>query len=82
VAPLRSEAQAARADAARLRKQTQELKLGVRSNLASSRARLEAAQAAADRARARRVEPQPSPWSELRWTQTYEALDLALVPLP
>lgn len=82
MAPLSSDAKAARADAARLRNQAEELKLALRSNLASSRARLEKAQSAADVARAKLDEPQPSPWSELRWSQAYETLERTLVPLP
>ena len=82
MAPLPSGARAARADAMRLRNEAQTLKLAVRDSLAGSRERLERAQVAADRARAKRDEPQPSPWSELRWIQTYEALELTLVPLP
>jgi hypothetical protein len=82
VASLNAEAQAARVDATRLRTQAQALKLAVRRNLACSRERLEQALSETDRARARRDEPMPSPWSELRWTHRYETLEQTLVPLP
>ena len=82
MAPLTSGARAARADAGRLRDEAQELKLMVRGSLAASRERLQRAQVAADRARAKRDEPQPSPWSDLHWSQTYETLERTLVPLP
>jgi hypothetical protein len=82
VAPLKSGARAARANAARLRSEAEGLKLAVRGSLACSRERLETAQSAADDARAKRDEPLPSPWSELRWTQSYETLEQTLVPLP
>jgi len=68
MAEVTIEAQAARIDARRLRQQARELKL---------KAHFEA-----DRARANRLESRPSPWSELRWTQTYETLEQTLVPLP
>ena len=79
---LTDTAAAARGDARRLRGQTQELRQLVRGNVARSHERLGLAQAEAERARARRLEPLPSPWSDLRWTQTYETLDRTLVPLP
>jgi len=82
VAPLSYEARAARVDATRLRSEAQELKLIMRGNLACSRKQLGKAQRETDRAQARRVEPLPSPWSELRWTPPYETLELTLVPLP
>jgi hypothetical protein len=82
VASLSSEARAVRTDAARLRIEALGLRLAVRGNLARSREGLGRAQMEADRARARRVEPLPSPWSELRWTTTYETLERTLVPLP
>jgi hypothetical protein len=78
VAPLSAEAQAARAEASRLRNEAQALKLVVRVNLACSRERLGAAHIAFDRAQA---EPLPSPWSELRWNETYAMLDRTLVPV-
>jgi hypothetical protein len=81
VAALTAEARAARLDANRLRNDARELKLAVRGNLASSRERLGRAQRETDRARAKRIEPLPSPWSELLWTQTYETLERTLVPL-
>lgn len=82
MAPLNGAAQAARVDARRLRDEAKSLKLSVRGNLARSREQLESAQAEASRARAKRFEPQPSPWSELRWTQSYDTLELTLVALP
>jgi hypothetical protein len=82
LATLNVAAREARIDARRLRHESESLKLSVRGNLARSRERLGKAQDAADRARARRADPLPSPWSELRWTQTYETLELTLVPLP
>ena len=75
-------AQAARGDARRLRRESESLKLKARGSLACSRQRLGKARVEASRARARRVEPLPSPWSDLRWTQSYETLDLTLVSLP
>lgn len=82
MASLSAEAQAARVDARRLRQQAESLKLSVRRNLGCSCERLERALAETDRARARRDEPQPSPWSELRWVRAYETLEQTLVPLP
>ena len=82
MASLKAKAHAARIEARRLRHQADSLKLNTRGNLASSREQLERALAETDRARARRDEPQPSPWSELCWVQTYEALEQTLVPLP
>jgi hypothetical protein len=82
VASLSVAAQAARVDAMRLRGEAHELRLATRGNLIRSRQRLGRAHAEACRARAKLVEPLPSPWSHLRWTQTYEALELTLVPLP
>ena len=82
MATLNTAAHAARVEAARLRTDAQALKLSVRGNLARSRERLGKAQCEADRVRARRVEPMPSPWSPLRWIESYETLDQTLVPLP
>jgi hypothetical protein len=82
VATLSGTAQAARLDARRLRIESEELKARVRGNVARSRERLEKAQVEAERARARCVEPLPSPWSELCWTQTYDSLEQTLVLLP
>jgi len=76
------EAQAARIDARRLRQQARELKLKARGNVSRSQKRVGRAHFEADRARANRLESRPSPWSELRWTQTYETLEQTLVPLP
>jgi hypothetical protein len=82
LAALNTSAQRARLDAQHLRAQAQVLKLRVRRNVARSRERLGQAQVETDRARAKRVEPLPSPWSELRWAQSYDTLDRTLVPLP
>ena len=82
MAPLSASAHKARLDAKRLRDESQMLKLHMRGNLARSRERLGRAQAETDRARAKRFEPLPSPWSDLRWAQSYDTLDRTLVPLP
>jgi len=82
VASLSASAHAARVDAKRLRNEAQVLKLHLRGNLARSRERLGRAQMETDSARARRVEPLPSPWSGLRWAQSHDTLDRTLVPLP
>ena len=82
MAPLTYEARVARVEATRIRREARELRLAVRGNLARSRQRLGRAQVEADRAQARRAEPLPSPWSELRWTQPFETLEQILVPLP
>jgi hypothetical protein len=79
---LTTEALAARADATRLRMETRELKLVVRGNLARSRKRLDRAVVEANRAQAWRDVPLPSPWSDLRWTRSLDALEKTLVPLP
>jgi hypothetical protein len=81
VASLSVTARAARVDARRIQSESKSLKLRVRGNLARSRARLGEAELQASKARARRLEPLPSPWSELRWVRTYETLDRTLVPL-
>ncbi len=83
MAPLNvGAAEAARLDARRLRHEAEALRLAVRGSLACSRERLGRAHVEAGKARARRVEPLPSPWSDLRWMQSYETLDLTLVSLP
>jgi hypothetical protein len=82
VAPLTDAAQAARDDATRLRGEAQELRLAARGNLARARERLGRARLEADRAQASRIEPLPSPWSELRWAQAFGSLEQTLVPLP
>ncbi|HEU5244220.1 MAG TPA: hypothetical protein VFU33_07460 [Gaiellaceae bacterium] len=82
MAALTHEAYAARVDATRLRRETHELKLVVRGNLARSREGLGRAQVAASKSRAWLLEPLPSPWSELRWTRSLETLEKTLVPLP
>lgn len=79
---LNDSAAAARGDAKRLRGEAQQLRLMVRGNVARSHERLGRAQAEADKARARRLEPVPSPWSDLHWVQTYDTLERTLVPLP
>ena len=79
---LNDSAQAARVDARRLRGQAQALRKLARTNVARSHEKLDRAHVEADRALARRLEPLPSPWSNLRWTQTYETLERTLVPLP
>jgi hypothetical protein len=81
VAPLSDAAQAARAEATRLRAETKGLKLVVRGNLARSRERLGAAQVAADEARTRSAIPFLSPWSGLEWCREDEQLNRVLVPL-
>ena len=79
---LNDAALAARVEAQRLRGEATSLKLTTRVNVALSHAHLDRMSAQADRARARRLEPLPSPWSGLRWVQSYDALDQTLVPLP
>jgi hypothetical protein len=74
-------ARAARGDAARLRNETQELKLSVRGNLARSRKRLGKAQLETDRARARRAVPCASPWSGLQWLLEDDSLERILFPV-
>jgi len=82
VAAVTFEARVARRDARRLRQQAAELKLKARGSVSRSQRRVGRALFEADRARANRLESRPSPWSELRWTQTYETLEQTLVPLP
>jgi hypothetical protein len=79
---LNDSAAAARADAKRLRGQAQELRQMVRGNVARSHERLDRAQVQARRAQAQRLQPLPSPWSDLRWMQAYGTLEQTLVPLP
>ena len=81
MASLSVTARAARVDARRIRSESSSLKLRVRGNLNRAHERLGKAELEASRVRARRVEPLPSPWSELRWTRTCESLDRTLVPL-
>ena len=81
MASLSVTARSARVDARSIRSESKSLKLRMRRNLARSRARLGAAELEASKARAWRLEPLPSPWSELRWIRTYETLDRTLVPL-
>jgi hypothetical protein len=79
---LNDSAAAARDDARRLRGRAEELRQMVRGNVARSHERLDRAQAQARTAEARRFQPLPSPWSDLRWVQGYETLEQTLVPLP
>lgn len=81
MAELNSPARSARLDARRLRRETAEVRLRVRDNLACSRERLQRAQVEMNRTQTRRDEPLPSPWSELRWTHAYGPLELTLVPV-
>jgi hypothetical protein len=78
---VRRTARAARDDATRLRSESLELKLAVRSNLARSRDRLGKAQLEAERARARRAIPCASPWSGLHWLLDHESLERILLPI-
>jgi hypothetical protein len=82
MAALMEWAQETRVDAERLRGQARELRVMARSNVARSHERLGRAQAEADKARGRRLQPLPSPWSALQWMQTYDTLERTLVPLP
>ena len=77
MAPLSTAARATRFEAGRRRDDSEALKRVALGNLARSRENLGQAQAEAERAR--RVEPLPSPWSALHWTEAYEALDATLV---
>ena len=81
MASLNADAQAARVKARRVRNRSQALRLVVRGNLARSHERLEKAQVESDRARARRDEPLPSPWSELHWSEAHATFDQTLVPV-
>jgi hypothetical protein len=74
-------ARSARADAQRLRADTDGLKLTLRASSRASKARIERAKAAAEIARVRRAVPCASPWSGLRWLRDDEALHTALVPV-
>ncbi|HZC74746.1 MAG TPA: hypothetical protein VE220_02135 [Gaiellaceae bacterium] len=76
---MNAAAQAARAEASRLRTEAQTLKRVVRANVACSRERMGEAHVEFDRAEL--VGPVPSPWSELRWIETYATLDHTLVPV-
>lgn len=82
MAALNESAQAARSDSRRLRGEAHELRLAARGGVARAHERVMTAHAEADRARARRLAALPSPWSELRWVQSYDALERTLVPLP
>lgn len=81
MAQVNDSARAARADATRLRHESQELRFAVRGNLARSRQRLGKAQLEADRARARRAVPHASPWSGLHWLLEDESLETILLPV-
>ena len=78
---MNAAARAARDDASRLRSESLELKLAVRSNLARSRNRLGKAQLETERARARRAIPHASPWSGLHWLLEDESLERILLPV-
>ena len=82
MASLNATAEAARVDSARIRHESEWLKLRARSNLARTQERLGRAQREAGRAQARQGKPLPSPWSELQWTPAYETLERTLVLLP
>jgi len=82
MAALSATARAARIDSARIRHESESLKLRARSNLARSQERIGRAEREAGRAQARLAEPLPSPWSELHWTPAYETLERTLVLLP
>jgi hypothetical protein len=81
MAEVTTAAQAARNDAARLRSETQKLKLAVRGNLVRSRRRLGKAQLETDRARTRRAVPSASPWSGLHWSLEDDSLERILFPV-
>lgn len=78
---MNAAARAARDDASRLRSESLELKLAVRSNLARSRNRLGKAQLETERARARRAIPHASLWSGLHWLLEDESLERILLPV-
>lgn len=78
---MNAAARAARDDASRLRSESLELKLAVRSNLARSRNRLGKAQLETERGRARRAIPHASPWSGLHWLLEDESLERVLLPV-
>lgn len=80
MAPL-NDARVARSAAMRLRSESQGLKLTVRGNLARSRYGLAKANLEAEKTRALRVAPLPSPWSELLWSEAHEKFDRTLVPV-
>ncbi len=81
MAEVSAAARAARDDASRLRSESLELKLAVRSNVARSRERLGKGQLETDRARARRAIPHASPWSGLHWLLEDESLERILLPV-
>ena len=81
MAALTDSAQAARADASLLCDHAGGLMRLARSNVDCSRTQLGRARVEARRARAKLLEPLPSPWSELCWMQPYETLEQTLVPL-
>ena len=81
MAEITAAAREARCDAARLRIETEELRLAVRGNLARSRQRLWKAQLETDRARARCAARCASPWSELHWLIADESLERVLFPV-
>jgi hypothetical protein len=81
LAAVNAAARAARGDATRLRRETQELKLVLHGNLVRSRLRLEKAQMEANKARARRATPCASPWSGLDWLLEDDSLEQILLPV-
>jgi hypothetical protein len=81
VAQVNAWARATRADATRLRNESQELRFVLRRNLAGSRRRLSEAQRALDTAKVRRTIPCASPWSGLDWLLDDESLETILLPV-
>jgi hypothetical protein len=74
-------AKSAREEAQRLRADSNELKLAVRSNARLAETRLTRAWATAAVARAGRAVPMASPWSGLVWLPVDEELNRVLVPV-
>jgi hypothetical protein len=81
VALIVVEARAACAESRRLRSDSAELKLLMRSNARLTEARMTRALAAAAVGRARRVLPMASPWSSLTWLREDEELNRVLVSI-
>jgi hypothetical protein len=82
VVALNDSALRARVDARLLRAQARELRVAARGNVVRTHERVARAHVEADKAREQRLEPLPSPWSELPWTQADGTLEQTLVPLP
>jgi hypothetical protein len=72
-------ARSARAEAQRLRADSQGLKVAVRANLRVATAKKARAESMA--ARVCSVAPATSPWSRLEWVREDEALSRVLVPV-